>query len=195
MFRYAILAGGIVLAALAIVHPAPRPPASLVAPSPRATSVAVVARASRGAAVVYVAGAVRRPGLYTLDAGARADEAVRRAGGFTRDADAAGVNLAQPVADGDEVEVPVVGASPRHRSRRGAHARSRSRRPRHVGIVELNTAGEQALAAVPGVGAAIAGRIVEVREREGPFDSLDELLDVAGMNESRLERARPYLRL
>lgn len=194
MFRYAILAGGIALAALAIVHPAPRPPAALVAPSPRATGIAVAARASRGAMVVYVAGAVRRPGLYRLVAGARADDAVRRAGGFTRDADAAGVNLAQPVADGDEVEVPVVGAAPRHRSRRGAHARSRSRR-RRVGIVELNAAGEQALAEIPGVGAAIAGRIVEVRDREGPFDSLDELLDVAGMSESRLERARPYLRL
>ncbi len=144
--------------------------------------------------VVYVAGAVPRPGLYRLRAGSRVDDAVRMAGGLERNADAAGVNLAQRLEDGDEVEVPVVGETPHLRSRHPSHRRLKRSR-RSVGVVELNAAGADSLAGVPGIGAAIAQRIVEVRDREGPFASLDELLDVAGMTAGRLERARPHLRL
>jgi len=64
-----------------------------------------------------------------------------------------------------------------------------------VGVVDLNTAGAQALGRVPGIGGAIAQRIVDVRSSEGPFTSLDQLLDVAGMTSSRLDRAQQYLRL
>ena len=86
--------------------------------------------------------------------------------------------------------------SPRARRTR-AHSRARAhrRRRRNPGVVALNAASAQALAEIPGIGAAIAERIVELRDREGAYDSLDELLDVAGMNEGRLERARPYLRV
>ncbi|MGB7014574.1 MAG: helix-hairpin-helix domain-containing protein, partial [Candidatus Cybelea sp.] len=60
--------------------------------------------------------------------------------------------------------------------------------------VDLNAADATQLGAVPGIGRAVAQRVVELRQRQGPFASLDELLDVAGMTQSRLERARPYLR-
>jgi len=108
-------------------------------------------------------------------------------------ADAAGVNLAQRAQDGDEVYVPVVGEMPRARP---AERRSRrhSSTPPPNGSVDVNLADAAELAAVPGVGRAVAARIVQLREREGSFASLDELLDVAGMTQSRLERARPYLR-
>ena len=66
--------------------------------------------------------------------------------------------------------------------------------PPPEGSVDVNAADAAELAAVPGIGRAIAARIVELREREGAFTSLDELLDVAGMTQTRLERARPYLR-
>lgn len=190
MFRYALLAGGVVLAALAIIHPAPRPLASApAAPAfherPRSTTEATI--------VIYVAGAVRNPGLYHLRSGSRADDAVRLAGGFAQHADTAGVNLAEQLGDGDEVDVPVLGDAP-HRAARRSRRRARSRR-RHVAPVSLNSADARSLAAVPGIGASIAQRIVELRESEGAFDSLDQLLDVAGMSSGRLERARPYLRL
>ncbi|MGB9650252.1 MAG: helix-hairpin-helix domain-containing protein, partial [Candidatus Cybelea sp.] len=60
--------------------------------------------------------------------------------------------------------------------------------------VDVNRSDAAELAAVPGIGRAVAQRVVELRRREGAFASLDELLDVAGMTQSRLERARPYLR-
>lgn len=113
------------------------------------------------------------------------------AGGFTAAADAAGVNLAQLAADGEEIDVPLVGEAPRSRA---TSRRSRRRPTPAPESVDLNAADPAELARVPGIGRAIAARIVELREREGNFGSLDELLDVAGMTQSRLERARPYLR-
>lgn len=71
--------------------------------------------------------------------------------------------------------------------------RSRHTRSRASGTVDINAASADELATVPGIGRAVAERIVEMRERVGSFDSLDELLDVAGMTNTRLERARPYL--
>ncbi|HEY9084866.1 MAG TPA: SLBB domain-containing protein, partial [Candidatus Tyrphobacter sp.] len=92
MIRYALVAGGVALALLAIFHSAPRPPQSLAAsassPSPDASASRRSSGAARATIVVYVAGAVRRPGLYRVSSDARADDAVRRAGGLTSTADA-----------------------------------------------------------------------------------------------------------
>jgi competence protein ComEA len=140
--------------------------------------------------VVYVAGAVVRPGLYRLTSGERAARAVALAGGMASKADAAGVNLAQRAQDGDEIYVPALGEK-----HSGTHRRSRhSSSPPPEGSVDINSADARELARVPGIGRSVAARIVELRYREGSFASLDELLDVAGMTQSRLERARPYLR-
>ena len=122
------------------------------------------------------------------------------AGGFASGADAAGVNLAAPVADGDEVYVPAAGegarptSSRRHAHRRGSHRRDALATAPEPASVDVNAAGESELADVPGIGAAIAARIVALRDVDGAFASLDQLLDVAGMTQTRLERARPYLR-
>ncbi|HEY6326224.1 MAG TPA: ComEA family DNA-binding protein, partial [Candidatus Cybelea sp.] len=143
--------------------------------------------------VVYVAGAVRTPGLYNLRPGDRVARAVALAGGMRAAADAAGVNLAQRPGDGDEIYVPVQGEKQQRARSSGPRGRRRASPP-PGGSVDVNRAGAAELAAVPGIGRAVAARIVELREREGGFTSLDELLDVAGMTQTRLERARPYLR-
>ncbi len=158
----------------------------------------VTRRTHDEAMVVYVTGAVKRPGLYQLRAGDRYARAVELAGGLEASADSDGVNLAQRASDGDEIDVPAAGATTRSSStRRAAANHHRSRRRLATAppdaSVDVNAAGEAELAAVPGIGRAVAGRIVELRQREGNFASLDELLDVAGMTASRLERARPYL--
>jgi competence protein ComEA len=192
--------------AFMVLHPnAPRPPDRL---APEASAHAGQQRGGlRGdrpppsqGSVVYVAGAVRRPGLYRVENGARADDAVRLAGGMIPQADASGVNLAERVADGDEIYVPPAGESPRARrvrSRRSGRARGHRRGADAAGAlsghVDLNAAGAGELGAVPGIGPAIAERIVAMRAQEGAFASLDELLDVAGMTPRRLEQARPYV--
>lgn len=195
--RFVIVAALVGVASLLLWHPAPRGAIVALTPSPAVTD-APKRRAHTAEVVVYVTGAVRRPGLYPLHEGDRYDRAVTLAGGFRADADATGVNLAQRAADGDEVLVPRAGEAT---YRRNGHSRSPRAPRRHrrkasapaEGSVNVNDAASEELARVPGVGRAIAGRIVELREREGAFASLDELLDVAGMTQSRLARARPYL--
>jgi competence protein ComEA len=148
-------------------------------------------------AVVYVVGAVVRPGLYTLTQPARVEAAVRAAGGMRADADPAGVNLAAFAADGDEIEVPRIGEAPRARTtraRRTTRSRSTAASP-PPGAVDPNLADAQTLATVPGLGIAMAARIVTYRQINGPFASLDELLDVAGMTPAKLDRAQPYLQI
>jgi competence protein ComEA len=208
MQKYAVIAAALGLAAFALWHPARPPVPQAMEAGATATAAApafeggVGTRRYRRAArlsasdeelVVYVAGAVKRPGLYHLRTGDRDAQAVALAGGLRAFADAGGVNLAQRANDGDEIYVPVVGETryPRSGERGGRH-RAATLPP--SGSVDVNRSDAEELAAVPGIGRAIAQRIVELRQREGSFASLDELLDVAGMTQSRLERARPYLR-
>ncbi len=197
-YRILAAAGALVLAGLAIFHPVPHPTATLtVEASSDPTPRHVRARSTRtdtAGTVVYVVGAVNRPGLYHIGPAARADDAVRAAGGMRPDADPAGVNLAAFAHDGDEVDVPTLGQS----ISSVVHHRLRSLKTRKKvvpAVVDVNTADVEALATVPGIGRAIAARIVAVRERDGAYDSFDQLLDVAGMTQSRLDRAQPYLRI
>lgn len=179
------------IAVLAIWHPAPRPPqATTPAPSP---TVRVPHRPARSSAlvVVYVAGEVAHPGLYRLHPGDRVADAVRIAGGLLKTADPLAVNLAARLNDGDEVAVLAPGSA--HANRRTPRAARRTKAVPADAPVNVNVADAAALARVPGIGPAIAQRIIEVRERDGAFASLDELLDVAGMTPSRLERANQYL--
>ncbi len=194
--RYLLVLAGIALTVLAVFHPAPRAPQPVERSSTRSRHSTWERTPERSAGiVVYVAGSVRRPGLYRLAQDARADAAVARAGGFARDADEAGVDLAEHLQDGDEVEVPAIGEKRRKRTTHMTRRRSSHRRRTFSGVVDVNAADAPALAQIPGIGEAIAARIVEIREQEGPYDSLDELLDVAGMTDAKLERARQYLRL
>lgn len=199
-----VLVGAVAaLMALALLHPAARPPVGTVSALSSETALPAPAwnrahrrravRAPAGDEVVYVAGAVKRPGLYRVRESDRAAQAVELAGGFTAAADPAGVNLAAHLADGDEIYVPLTGelrhAGTSHH-RRSRHARAT---PPPQGSVDVNRADATELATVPGIGRSIASRIVSLREQQGAYASLDELLDVAGMTQTRLERARPYL--
>ena len=117
-----------------------------------------------GAAVVHVAGAVRRPGVYRMPAGARVEAAVRRAGGPTRRADLGAVNLAAEVEDGRQILVP-------RRARRAAGSRRASApEPAPPGQpLNLNTATLEQLDTLSGVGPATAQKILDAREERGGF--------------------------
>ncbi|HEY5427121.1 MAG TPA: helix-hairpin-helix domain-containing protein [Candidatus Tumulicola sp.] len=205
--RIALVAGALLLAAFALWHPAPQPAFQTVAaPSPARLSNATAGRGrgSRGRGdpadeVVYVAGAVRHPGLYRVRAGDRAADAIARAGGLSATADASGVNLAARAVDGVEIYVPVAGEAATTRSRMprthsSGERASSARASIAPASVDVNVADARALGSVPGIGRSIAARVVEMRERYGAFASFDELLDVAGMTQTRLDRAAPFLR-
>lgn len=196
MNRMLILIPAAAVVLLAFWRPASPPPAIAAAPAGAVSQHSRKGHPARpdaaAQAVVYVAGAVAHPGLYTLAAGARIQDALERAGGLRADADPVAVNLAQRVSDGEEIAVPRRGeATPRPARRRT----SRKAAAPMAAAVDLNGADASALASLPGVGQTLAQRIVEYRSLNGPFASIDELADVAGMTQRRIDALVPYITL
>ena len=153
--------------------------------APRAESpplrVARPARAASRQLVVDVAGAVRRPGLHRLAAGARVAAALAAAGGATARADVAAVNLAAPVADGEQIVVPVRGLGGAGSAASGGAANA---------PVDLNSADAEQLDALPGIGPSTAAKIIAYRQDHGAFHSLAELDGVSGIGPSKLAQLK-----
>ena len=131
--------------------------------------------------VVHVVGAVRRAGLFRLRDGSRVADALARAGGPTRHADLAAVNLAAPLVDGEQVVVPRRGPG-------GSAAVSAA--PGAGAKVSLGSATVEQLDELPGVGPVTAQKIVDWRSTHGPFRSVDDLDDVPGIGPARIEQLR-----
>jgi competence protein ComEA len=135
---------------------------------------------------VHVVGAVRRPGLYRLSDGARIADALAKAGGATRKADLTVVNLAAPLSDGVQVVVPRrVAAGVGAPAAAGSAGEAAT-----AGPVHLNTATLEQLDALPGVGPVTAQKILDYREQNGAFGSVDELDAVPGIGPARMEQLR-----
>ncbi len=145
---------------------------------PAGARPATVAQRPPQELLVHVAGAVRRPGVYRIAGDGRVIQAIRLAGGPTPTADLAGVNLAAPVQDGQQVLVPARGAA-------GSGGGGPS-----TGPVSLSSATAEQLDALDGIGPTLAARIVAWRSRHGGFSSVDQLLDVPGIGQTRLEALR-----
>ena len=184
-----------------------RPAAPAAAPPSWSTAPVTQPRSAPPArAVVYVAGAVARPGVYSLPSTSRVADALARAGGARPDADMLAVNLAAHLHDGDEIAVPVRGASPPPRPRRSHGPRRAAQlhgRPPHAPVrhaaagepvaVDINRASAGELATLPGIGPALAQRIVAFRAQSGGFDDPEDLLDIAGITEHKLAEIAPYV--
>ncbi|MFC1441598.1 ComEA family DNA-binding protein [Streptacidiphilus sp. N1-10] len=165
------------------------PPLSSTLPS-AASSVLVSSGAGAGAGagggggvVVDVAGRVREPGVRTLPAGSRVQDALKAAGGAAPGTDLTGLNLARRLNDGEEI---IVGAAPG-----AAGAASSSARP--AGPLSLNSATVEQLDALPGLGPVLAQRIIQYRDQHGGFTSVDQLRKVSGFGERRLADLRAKL--
>lgn len=123
---------------------------------------------------VHVVGEVASPGMYQLPIGARLVDAVFAAGGLTDEADNASVNLARELTDGEQIIVFSI-------SQEGEAPGTTA-----SGLVSLNRAGDKELEELPGIGPALAGRIVAWREANGGFKSVQDLLKVSGIGENLL---------
>lgn len=174
--------------------PVPSPGAE----APGAAKGAPMGEAATGGLLVHVVGEVARPGLVTLSDGARVADAVEAAGGVTRKGDLTAVNLARTVVDGEQLYVPKPGepvpggAAPgttgSAASGAGAGgAASGAAGGGSGGTVDINTADAVGLEALPGVGPSIAQAIIEWRETNGAFASVDELDDVPGIGPATLD--------
>jgi competence protein ComEA len=165
------LAGVVAVASLVLVAVnRPEPPTGEFSVSADET----VSEVTQQFLYVHVVGEVESPGMYQLPIGARLVDAVFAAGGLTEEADNASVNLARELTDGEQIIVFSIsqeGQSP------GANS---------SGLISLNRAGDKELEELPGIGPALAGRIVAWREANGGFKSVQDLLKVSGIGESLL---------
>jgi competence protein ComEA len=157
--------------------------------------------------VVSVVGLVHKPGLVTLNPGARIADALTAAGGALDGADMIGLNMARRVTDGEQIIVGIAGppgeptamgssVSPEPGVAAPAGAPSTTgNTPAPGGLVDLNTATVEQLDTLPGIGPVTAGAIVAWRDANGQFTSVDQLGDVDGIRPVRLEKLRELVRV
>lgn len=162
---------------VAIIAPATATPAPLVTPSPPPLTV-------------HIVGAVEEPGVYALPSGSRLDDLVRLAGGLSEDADVERVNLADYLRDAQQVHIPRRGSTPPPApTPLGGAPEGVRAAPGGVaisgGLINLNTASQAELETLPGIGPAYAQNIIAYREAHGPFQRLEDLLEVSGIGPTR----------
>jgi competence protein ComEA len=136
---------------------------------------------------VHVAGWVRRPGVYELREGDRVIDAIDRAGGPKKGADLGGLNLAALLVDAQQVLVP---RSAPTGGPSGAVPAGEAPGAAGAVLVNVNVASAEELETLPGIGEVLAGAIIEYREDNGPFTTVDQLVEVSGIGEVTLEEIR-----
>jgi competence protein ComEA len=156
-------------------------------PSPPSVATAEV--------VVQVAGAVNQPGVYHLADGARVTDLITVAGGPAADADLQAMALASRLTDGQRVQVPHQGEVLPSTATGAAPAAAGGIGATPVAPIDLNTASETDLDALPGVGPTTARAIVAYREAHGPFHQVDDLTDVQGIGPARLDALRELVKV
>lgn len=178
-------------AALWYVRSLPRP-VDIAAPSAGpafvASAAAIVSPSPTPATIIVdVAGWVRKPGVYEFFAGDRVIDAVNEAGGPKKGADLTSLNLAALLADGTQVVVPKAGSTT------AAGTSGTTGSSSGTTLVNVNTASETELETLPGVGPVTAAAIIDYRTQNGPFATVDDLVDVSGIGPSTLEQMRPFV--
>lgn len=152
----------------------PPPPTALPTPAP-----------TQGPLRVYVSGAVAAPDVYTLPPGSTVQQAIESAGGSLAEANLDAVNLSQVVQDQAHVHVPQIGQG----SAPAAGAESSS----SGALVNINTANSEELQTLPGIGPAMAQRIIDYRQENGAFESIEELVNVKGIGAATLEKLQNFV--
>lgn len=183
---------------------------TLLGSSLQSAQGAVASKAAQAKTVrVQVSGAVLEPGIYDVPASCRVEEAIAAAGGLTENADSERVNLVRKVRDGMQIRVPVQKAARTSRTQRkkaqvksdlgesalgksGSTKAGAEKNNSAVQSVRINSASASELQQLPGIGPALAQRIVETRNN-GRFTSADDLLRVPGIGKAKLAKLRDYV--
>lgn len=139
--------------------------------------------------VVYIEGAIAKPGLVYLTNDARIGEVVDAAGGFLANADINNLNLAEKVTDGQKITIPTKN---KNDVLDGIASKKSSNNDE---LININTATESELTKLPRVGASTAKKIIEYREKHGKFKTIDELKNVSGIGEKTFEKLKDKIKV
>ncbi len=149
---------------------------------------------------VHVTGAVLRPGVYLFAEGSRVQDAITAAGGLTADADVSGVNLAAKLEDGQQLDVPggsggggaassgATQSSPAFRVLPGIATETPQ-----TDLININTASADELETLPGIGPTLAQRIIDYRTQHGPFQRIEDIMDVPGIGPSTFDQIQSLI--
>lgn len=141
---------------------------------------------------IYVTGAVNKPGLVKVPEGARAADAINACGGLLPIADSEKINLAQNLKDGQQLRVPEKDPST-VKADKSKIDKSKADLSKNGGsgeLVNINTADEKALDTLPGIGPAMAKRIIEYRETEGAFQAIEDIKKIRGIGDAKFEKLK-----
>lgn len=138
--------------------------------------------------IVYITGAVPRPGVYALPKGARVQDAISAAGGFLAEAEKSQINLAALVEDGEKLDIPYIeGASPVITTPEPEVVTSTTE------LIDINIASAAELESLPGIGPTTAQKIIDYREQNGPFLSIEDIINVPGIGPGTYERIKDLI--
>ena len=160
----------------------------VVARSPSGEAVILRPVPTEKPVIVHITGAVPRPGVYALPQGARVQDAISAAGGFLAEAEKSQLNLAQLLEDGEKLDIPFIeGASPIITTPVPEVVTATTE------LVNINTASLEELDTLPGIGPTTAQKIVEYREQNGPFVSIEDIINVSGIGPGTYERLKDLI--
>lgn len=137
--------------------------------------------------LVHIVGAVANPGVYEVPPGARVVDGIAAAGGLAGDADPSLLNMARTLVDGEQLRVPRIGELPAAPVATGGVPTGAGGASAAGGLVNLNTATAAELEELPRIGPAMSSRIIDYREQNGGFTSVEDLKQVAGVGDATYE--------
>ncbi|HMB21942.1 MAG TPA: ComEA family DNA-binding protein, partial [Anaerolineales bacterium] len=157
----------------------------VVARNPSGTAVVLRPAPTEKPVIVYITGAVPRPGVYALPKEARIQDAISAAGGFLAEADKSQINLAALLEDGQKLDIPYIeGASPVLGTPLPEVDTSTTE------LIDINTASLEELDTLPGIGPTTAQKIIDYRETSGPFVNAEDIINVPGIGPGTYERIK-----
>ncbi len=177
-----VLAGFILAGGLLFVMRAPAGKPIALEPAPTEKPIAV-----------HIIGAVPRPGLYEFPQGARVQDAIDASGGLLADADESVLNLAALLEDGQQLNIPYGAGGPAATEAPVVPVTPGPTAANSVDLVNINTATLEELDALPGIGPTTAQKIIDYRTTNGPFDQIEDIMNVSGIGPATFENIKDLI--
>ena len=162
----------------------------VISRSPAGTPIPLLPAPTKAPLVVQVMGAVPRPGVYEFPERSRVRDAIDAAGGLLTEADTSAMNLAAPLEDGQQLDIPYVGGAPPPTAVAPAAA---TQAANAEDLLNINTATVDQLDALPGIGPTTAQKIIDYRTTNGPFARIEDIMNVSGIGPATFDKLRDLI--